>query len=1162
MQRKILENNVYNKGVSMNRQNSFLVIVFVFFLFPLQYISPEENSFLFQDDFNKEKISSDWKIEGRWEIVDGAITNTFVEKQEEKYYTGKITVGNKDWRIEKVEFDFKRIEQGLPTKYGFDNHTGICIWGLTIWAGENYLYWSGHIPPTENKPAKTEKKEAIFELNKWYHFKAERVSDSKVQIFINDALFTIIPYAPIDSGPISFYTYRIRSSFDNVKIYEAKGDKEIKKSSYNFVPNSSFEYTTNPSMPDFWTSFESLFSWGLYNEKWTSENGYKEWHKKFQVDRTTAFDGENSIKITYPLDLSSTSVGVQSNREYNFSAYLKSEKDNFPVKMGIIGNDRKIITEQEIVIGKNWERHFLHTSSIKVGNIYLYFIPLKEGTFWVDAVQLEIGAEPTRYSPSPLDETIFKKMADTRIPANLEIPKVVLEEKGGKIVLDAKLDEECWKKVQPLVLKQMDGKEATEKTEVYLCYDEENLYIGVKSFDSKMDTVGIVGSELKRDSFEIFGQDSIEIFLTPNETGEEYFQLVANTLGSKFDQKLSKKSGMDLYWDGNWNVKVEKYDKCWIMEISIPFENFIKESMTMGNVWRFNICRNHPRTKELISWSPTLTGFHVPDRFGYLYLGSSPMLWEIKNITLKWFSPEKKRLSFTIRNGDLYESVIDIKLFLEDQSFYTYPEKLNLKPNEEKTVFFTIPAEKQEIKGNIKIQDIRKGKLLLSKEIKVTSLPVLEAYLDRSYYTNENEAVLYLTVNIYNELLKNVYLNCKILGNNFTKKIRVSSEKNTIVIPIKNLTPDNYKIITEIEYENTKFPEAITELVKLPPNIVEVKIDRIKDTILVNGEPFFIFAPFWEHPPGKETLKYIAKCGFKSIVIVWRPGNKKEEVMECLNTAKENGLWVIAWPSPSGMHLTEKGLNWLISQINEFKDHPAIIAWYVFDEPGHDGILQKFVDEAKKADPYRIAAANYHSFALNLKIGGMPGEIISLDRYPIPEESIYSVESTVKEMYKISSSRKNPLWYILQNLGYAFASSRCPTPLEQEYMTYITILEGARGLMYFTGLSKSIEHQEKIENLNKEIQELTSILFSPEDVPTIQVFPQSIKYMLKKYKGYYYLISLNREECPIKSIFNLSSLKPKIIETMFENRKIKLEGDRLEDTFEGYQRHVYKIKGE
>ena len=67
-----------------------------------------------------------------------------------------------------------------------------------------------------------------------------------------------------------------------------------------------------------------------------------------------------------------------------------------------------------------------------------------------------------------------------------------------------------------------------------------------------------------------------------------------------------------------------------------------------------------------------------------------------------------------------------------------------------------------------------------------------------------------------------------------------------------------------------------------------------------------------------------------------------------------------------------------------------------------------------------------------------------------------------------------------------------------------------------------------------------------------------------KHKNDYYIISVNRN--PEKEIaeFDLSTLnlKDKVARVLFENRNVILKGSKLKDTFRGYQRHVYRVKGE
>ena len=63
---------------------------------------------------------------------------------------------------------------------------------------------------------------------------------------------------------------------------------------------------------------------------------------------------------------------------------------------------------------------------------------------------------------------------------------------GESILLDGVLDEGIWKRALPagdFVQQDPDnGQPATERTEVRIAYDEDNLYIGVICFDSDPDS--------------------------------------------------------------------------------------------------------------------------------------------------------------------------------------------------------------------------------------------------------------------------------------------------------------------------------------------------------------------------------------------------------------------------------------------------------------------------------------------------------------------------------------------------------------------------------------------------------------------------------------------------------------------------------------------------
>ena len=83
-----------------------------------------------------------------------------------------------------------------------------------------------------------------------------------------------------------------------------------------------------------------------------------------------------------------------------------------------------------------------------------------------------------------------------------------------RITVDGDLDEAMWSqapKIGELVQCQPDsGQAPTERTEVTLLYDANNLYLGFTAFDSEPDKV--IGTVMERDG-SLRSNDSIEIIL-------------------------------------------------------------------------------------------------------------------------------------------------------------------------------------------------------------------------------------------------------------------------------------------------------------------------------------------------------------------------------------------------------------------------------------------------------------------------------------------------------------------------------------------------------------------------------------------------------------------------------------------------------------------------
>ncbi len=175
-----------------------------------------------------------------------------------------------------------------------------------------------------------------------------------------------------------------------------------------------------------------------------------------------------------------------------------------------------------------------------------------------------------------------------------------------QIRLDGRLDEDFWEKVEAadgfLQQEPLEGRPATERTEVRIAIDEENMYIGAWFYDSEPDR--IKAFQRRRDA-ELDTDDRFVFILDTYNDQRQAYYFEVNPLGLMGDGILRTGQGSELNraWDGIWRAWVTRDDKGWYAEIRIPFMtlNFDAKKET----WGVNFLRTIRRKNEETLW----TGF-------------------------------------------------------------------------------------------------------------------------------------------------------------------------------------------------------------------------------------------------------------------------------------------------------------------------------------------------------------------------------------------------------------------------------------------------------------------------------------------------------------------------------------------------------------------------
>ena len=93
------------------------------------------------------------------------------------------------------------------------------------------------------------------------------------------------------------------------------------------------------------------------------------------------------------------------------------------------------------------------------------------------------------------------------------------------LTLDGKLDEAVWQKAVKFdkFFTHNTTRAAQAGTEVYLLYDNSNIYLGFKCFQDRPAKAKATGRTGK-----VYSDDSVEMMIDPNATENRYFHFLTN----------------------------------------------------------------------------------------------------------------------------------------------------------------------------------------------------------------------------------------------------------------------------------------------------------------------------------------------------------------------------------------------------------------------------------------------------------------------------------------------------------------------------------------------------------------------------------------------------------------------------------------------------------
>jgi len=183
---------------------------------------------------------------------------------------------------------------------------------------------------------------------------------------------------------------------------------------------------------------------------------------------------------------------------------------------------------------------------------------------------------------------------------------------GARIEVDGRLDEPAWQSAPAasdfVQSEPREGNPATEATDVWVAYDETNLYVAAHLHDSERRR--LVVNDIREDFTET-DQDDFELLLDTFGDQRNGYVFITNVAGAKADRQVANEGReINTSWDAVWTVRTQRVDDGWTLEMAIPFRT-LRYAGTGDQHWGVNFSRRIRRKNEVTFWAPVPRAYNL-----------------------------------------------------------------------------------------------------------------------------------------------------------------------------------------------------------------------------------------------------------------------------------------------------------------------------------------------------------------------------------------------------------------------------------------------------------------------------------------------------------------------------------------------------------------------
>ncbi len=169
------------------------------------------------------------------------------------------------------------------------------------------------------------------------------------------------------------------------------------------------------------------------------------------------------------------------------------------------------------------------------------------------------------------------------------------------VVVDGILDESVWQRAAHIEdlhqVEPFEYDDPSQRTEIWLYYDDDALYVGARLWDSEADRIT---ANVLRQGDGLNSEDRFAVILDPYLDRRSGYRFELNSNGVRWEALYQNTSNLESNWEGIWQAAALRDANGWTAEMAIPFKTL---SFNPNNAeWGMNFERTIPRVGEKIGW--------------------------------------------------------------------------------------------------------------------------------------------------------------------------------------------------------------------------------------------------------------------------------------------------------------------------------------------------------------------------------------------------------------------------------------------------------------------------------------------------------------------------------------------------------------------------------